>query len=228
MRLTKIRLNHWSCSKFADLIRGEKKPFALGWDEWAVWRKNQKKQRPFRYWLSDIVLPRIQDVFCFPYDLYYTIKIYVKNRFITKTHYLKTNLPKGEWHDLDDRILHGLFNELVEFVEKDLSHLSKWDQTKKYKFKKGRCKEAVDDYFKWVNSLDQKDDQPFKQTQLKIKKLYEWWTIKRNRRLDPYKITKETHGSKYYRIVNEIIETYDKEDDMMLKELISIRRSLWC
>jgi len=32
--MIKDRLHRWNCSKFADWIRGEKKPYALEWGAW--------------------------------------------------------------------------------------------------------------------------------------------------------------------------------------------------
>ena len=40
----KTRINYWSCSKFADFIRGEKKPYALEWGKWDEWNKEQRKK----------------------------------------------------------------------------------------------------------------------------------------------------------------------------------------
>lgn len=42
--LKRSRIHHWTCSKFADFIRGEKKPYALEWHRWEEWRKEQKEK----------------------------------------------------------------------------------------------------------------------------------------------------------------------------------------
>lgn len=230
----KTRINYWSCSKFANFIRGEKKPRALTLEEWKEWEKKQKKERPIRYWISDTLLNKIQDFIYFPIDLYDSVRYYIKKRFILKTHYLKTGLNPGVYHELDERILHGLFNELVDFVEKDLAHLSKWNKEKKYKFKKGRSKEAAYDYFDWVLKLTQKNEknedvesQQAIDSKI-IKELYEWWTTIRPNRQDVYEIfTKEKHGSDYYLKIYEMEKKYDEEDEIMMIKLIKIRKSLW-
>ena len=147
---------------------------------------------------------------------------------MTQTHNLKTGLKKGEWYDLDTRILYGLFNELVEFVEVELSHLSKWDRNKKYKFKNGRCIEAAYDYFEWANNLPEESDRTQREDSIKIKELYEWWTKQRPNRDDPLMtITKESHGKEYYKLIDDIERDYEKEDTAKLIELIKIRSSLW-
>ena len=240
--MIRSRIKYWSCSKIADWIRGKKKPFALSLEDWESWRNKQKKERPWRYWMSDTLLHKLQNLVCYPSDLCYSIKCYVRNRYITQTHNLKTGLKKGQWYDLDTRILHGLFNELVEFVEKELSHLSKWDRNKKYTFKNGRSVEAAYDYFEWASNLrfneedygcDPNDPDynkltPQAEASVKIRALYEWWTKTRPNRDDPYDIiTKTTHGKHYYRLIDEMERSYEREDTDKLIELINIRSHLW-
>jgi hypothetical protein len=252
MRLLKSRINYWSCSKFADVIRGEKKPYALEWGKWDEWDKEQKRIRPWRFWLSDTVLPKIQNIVYFPYDVYSTVKTYVRNRYIDKIHYLKTGLKPGQYYDLDTRILHGLFNELVDFVEIELSHLSLWDRNKRYKFKNGRCIEAAYDYFDWVTNLKydkdyglSEDDENYgkltdqAKNYRKIKKLYEWWKNIRPNRENPYSDPslgdidticdnkKYSKKNKVYLKAYEIEQQQEIEDTKMLIELIKVRNHLW-
>jgi len=210
------------------MIRGEKKPFALSFDDWNIWKEKQRKERPWRYWMSDTVLRKLQNFLYYPSDLWYSIRCYTKNRYLTQTHNLKTGLKKGEWHDLDTRILYGLFNELVEFVEVELAHLNNLDRKKKYKFKNGRCVEAAYDYFQWANNLQGENNHVQRENSIKIKELYEWWKHTRPNRDDPIvSITKESHGDKYYQLIYDIEKDYDDEDTEMLIDLIKIRNCLW-
>jgi hypothetical protein len=240
--MIRSRINPWCCSKFADFIRGESKPFALGWDEWDEWHKNVKSKRPLRYWLSETGLKRLQNFIYFPYDLYHTLDVYIKNRWFSKLHYLDTGLKPGQYYDLDTRILHGLFNELVDFVETELAHLSRWDRNKKYKFKNGRCVEAAYDYFEWASNLKYNEDYggidpsdpdygkltPQAEDAIKIKELYEWWKHKRPNRYNPYDIiTEETHGDNYFKLIDEIEKADEAQDTEKLIELIKLRGSLW-
>jgi len=239
MRLLKTRIHHWNCSKFANWIRGENKPYALEWHKWEEWKNNQKKHRPIRYWLSDTFLKKLQDIVYFPVDIYRTVKVYIRNRFIDKLQYLHTGLKSGEYYDLDYRILHALFNELVDFVELELSASMKWDSGKKYKFVKGRCQQAQDDYFKWANHLKHQGRLTEQaKASRKIQKLYEWWKNKRPNRVDPFS------SSEFSYDIDEIIDhknikqkqikkaydlelDYDNEDTKMLIELIKVRCHLW-
>lgn len=239
--MIKYRLNHWTCSKFADYVRGEKKPFALEWGEWDRYYDDLKKRKPWRYWITEHLLKSLQNILYYPYDIYNEIRHYIRNRWIDKTHYLKTGLKPGRYHELDSRILYGLFNELVDFVEIELAHLSLWDRTKKYKFKNGRSVEAAYAYFDWVTKLtygesygynvDDPDYSTLTQqakSYIKIKELYEWWKDERPDRVDPFDIfTKETHGDKYFKLIDDREKLYEQEDTDKLIELIKVRASLW-
>lgn len=239
--MTRNRIKHWSCSKFADFIRAEKKPYALEWEQWDRYYDDLKKRKPWRYWITEHLLKSLQNIVYYPYDIYNEIRHYIRNRWIDKTHYLKTGLKPGCYHELDSRILHGLFNELVDFVEIDLAHLSLWDRTKKYRFKNGRSVEAAYDYFNWINNLKYDEDSGClpddpdygtlteqAKAYTTIKALYEWWKSERLNRVDPnHIITRETHGKHYYRLIDEMERGYEREDTDKLIELIKVRGSLW-
>lgn len=234
------RFNYWSCSNFANLIRGEEKPRALPWDDWKTWREESEKKHPYRYWVAEEGLDFLQDIVNFPLDVYHTIEVYVRNRYIDKLHYLRTGLKAGEYYDLDWRILNGLFNELVLFVESEQAHLMKAHKDKQYKFINGRCKQAGLDYLNWAGQLKLNEDYGFNPededynkptaqaiSSQKILELYNWW-LDRDYRVDPHSLyNKENDGKYYYRKIAKMEDDYDKEDTKMLIELVKIRSSLW-
>lgn len=236
----RARINYWSCSSFANFIRGIKKPYVLTWDEWEKWREESENKHPYRYWLAEEGLDFLQDVINFPMDVYHTIEVYVRNRFIDKLHYLRTGLKPGEYYDPDYRILHGLFNELVIFVESEQAHLMKAYPERKYKFVNGRCKQAGLDYLNWACNLKMDERYGFKPndedygkptaqaiSSQKILELYNWW-LDRDYRVDPYALfTKEKDGQLYYQKIDEMEHRYEEEDTEKLIELIKIRSSLW-
>ena len=39
------RIKYWNCCKFADWIRGEKKPEALTMEDWKIWKQKQQKEK---------------------------------------------------------------------------------------------------------------------------------------------------------------------------------------
>jgi hypothetical protein len=242
------RLYYWSSGRVAEYILGEKKPLALEWGAWDEYYADLQKRKPIRYWISQKFLKHLQNILYYPYDMYHSIKVYIKNRWIDKIQYLDTGLKPGYYYEFDDRILHGLFNELINFVEIELAHLSLWGTDKKYKFKNGRCIEAAYDYFNWASKLKDRNENGkrivSKQAKdaRRIKKLYEWWKNIRPNRIDHSvksgwakeyeEIEKNGYKSKktsYKTILKKqhIEDQYDAEDEAMLIELIKLRKSLW-
>ena len=112
------RTRYWSCSKLADFIRGEKKPYALTLEEWEEWTKKMIEERPLRFWLSDKLLNKIQDFFLFPLDLWREFRYWYNIRYVIKTHILDTGLEPGKYYDLEHCILHACFNEFCKYVDK--------------------------------------------------------------------------------------------------------------
>ena len=235
------RINYWSCSKFADWIRGSEKPWALGWSEWDAWHQNANDKHPYRYWIAEEVLNFLQDLVNLPLDIYHTIEVYIRNRFIDKIHYLRTDLTPGEYYDLDTRILHALFTELTDLVEVEYAGMQRYSEKQNnYIFRKGRCPLAGLDYLNWAGQLKYDDSYGFSpedadynkptpqaQAALTTLELYNWWK-NRDNRPDPYqKYTEEKDGSEYGLKILQLEEKYEQEDTDMLIKLISIRGSLW-
>ena len=77
------RSNYWSCSKFADWLRGTPKPIAGTSEEWDDWNKAAETKHPIRYWLAEEALDRIQKFINWPLDQLYDIKYYINNRWVT-------------------------------------------------------------------------------------------------------------------------------------------------
>lgn len=247
--MIKSRINYWSCSKFADWVRGEKKPGALGFDEWDEWRDDSKSKRPFRHFLAEEVLDRLQDVLYFPIDAYRTVRAYFDNRFVYKTHHLKTGLKPGDFHELGDRFLHGLFNELKEFVEVDLGMMHLAWNAGDFRPKRGRCPEAGVAHLDWAKGLkmdeshgvkkkDKNYGKPTRQAEVagEIMELYRWWESRPDRP-DPGEVSgwralvdekiSSKESTAAYRRMEAIEKKYEKEDDRMILRLVRIRHDLW-
>lgn len=204
--------NYWSNSKFADLIRGTKKPDCLTSIEWRDWEKQSQESHPIRYWIAETALDKIRNFIFWPIDKLYQIKYYLVNRYITKTHALTSSLKRGEWHEFDSRILHCLFDELVNFVEVEQAwfHLvfdeekrkaydTSWTSFGWLRTRTWRCPQAGLDHLEWASNLvvdeswgvDQSDpkygtltDQAL--TAREVLELYHWWKNVRPNREDPY------------------------------------------
>lgn len=211
--------NYWSCSKFADWLRGTPKPKAETGKGWNIWRENAKKAHEFRYWLAEEGLDRIQDFILYIPDKIYAVKYYINNRWITRTHSLTAHprdIHRGEWCDVGNRFLPCLFNELVDFVEVELAwwHLVWEGKEKRAKYnapwwrfgwwnvRLWRCRQAGLDNLEWQRNLKYDDsycveptDEKFgKPTDQAIKAqeildLYTWWTEVYPNRPDPMKVS---------------------------------------
>lgn len=200
--------NYWSCTKFAEWVRGTEKPKAETGEGWDAWYKMAAAAHPVRYWIAEEALDAIQNFIWWPVDRIYDVKYYVNNRWITRTHSLTAHprdIKPGDWCDVGNRFLPCLFNELVDFVEVELAwwHIA-WDQEAKAKYKAPfwasgwfrwrtwRCPEAGLDNLDWQlrlrvdeNDPDSEPTQQAKNAQ-EILDLYNWWTQVYPNRPDPY------------------------------------------
>lgn len=114
------RINYWSSSRFSHWLRskfGLKNPRALSASEWREWKKDSKTRAPFIHWLTDVALNKIQDFFCWPKDRLWDLRCALNARFFDKYHYMPTRLDPWKYHEVDTRILHGMFETLVDFIE---------------------------------------------------------------------------------------------------------------
>lgn len=192
------RGRYWSCSQFANHVRGTTKPKALGMEEWDQWHEKAKSAHPWRYWIAEQALDKVQNVIWWPVDKLHGVKYRFANRFVTKSHALTSTLKKGEWHELDTRILHCMFNELVNYVEVELAWSNiAWDTEARKKYKAPfhavglfrmrvwRSEQAGLDHLKWAATLvDEQTNQPTSQASSaqQIIEMYNWWKYVRPQR----------------------------------------------
>lgn len=199
-----MKTRYWTCSKFADFLRGTPKGGAKTAEEWEQWEISAEKAHPFRYWLADTALDKVQDVVTWPVRKLYDVKYHLLNRYVTRTHALTSSLAVGQWHEFDQRMLYCLFDELVNYVEVEeaWSNIA-WDSAarKKYNppyFSHGwfrtrtwRSADAGLDKLRWAASLTDEDAAgqtvPTRQAEAaaEIIALYEWWTTVYPNRPDP-------------------------------------------
>lgn len=116
------RNEYWSCSRFADFVRGTPKPNALPAAEWDKWSAEAKAKHPIRYWAAESALDSIQDTLNLPIDILWSVRYWLSNRYCSKTHTLtSSSLKKGQWHELSTRLLYCAFDELTNYVEQQLA-----------------------------------------------------------------------------------------------------------
>jgi hypothetical protein len=196
---------YWSCSPFADWLRGTKKLSAGTAEQWDDWTTTAQMKHNFRYWLAEEGLGHLQDFVTWPIRKIYDVKYYINNRFVTKTHSLTAHardIKPGQWCDVGNRFLPCLFNELVDFVEIELAwwHIAWADPAEKAKYKAPfwatgwfrwrtwRCPEAGIDNLDWQRNLRHSVDDGWAEGDPNIGKLtpqavkaqevldlYRWW-----------------------------------------------------
>lgn len=240
--------SYWGCSRFADWLRGTPKPFALEWDAWDDWRDDAKKAHPFRYWLADVALDRLQDFIFWPRTKWHDIDTYIHNRFIDRSHLINTGLEPGCYYEFEDKVLNGLFNELVDFVEIEVSlHHRAWNDGPR---KPRRNAEWGLKHLEWEMGLvwdessgtapgDEHYGKPTHQAiaALETSRLYEWWTKTRPNRPDPHDIFEDGDNDRLfnndpdirtkYEHLRAVEEQYDREDNAYLVRLCLHRKCLW-
>ena len=214
------RSNYWSeshLSAWLFRISGAKaKPEFATAKEWVEWRKNSKQSHILVHWFTQEFLNKLQNVIYWPYDIINNIRYYMINRFISKTHIIKTGLRPGQYHGVENKLLNGMFTELVDIIEIEKAwHHTVCDKNASKKFKRPwwakwqllrwsdwRCPEAGLALLEWESSLKFDDEMGVsseepeygKLTQqaesaIVEKRLYDWWKITRPARKDPYDLS---------------------------------------
>ena len=275
--------NYWTCSKFADWLRGTTKLKSGTSEEWESWEARAKSDYPVRWWLAEEGLDYLQKFVMYIPDKIHAVKYYINNRFITRTHALTAHprdIKRGEWCDVGHRFLPCMFNELVDFVEVELAwwHLA-WNAEDRAKYnapwwrfgwwsvRLWRCPQAGLDNLDWQRNLRWKTDEvgddspnlgqltPQAEKAQEILDLYKWWTEVYRNRPDPhdasgwsaycdrcrvelgdgvmamFKDSKspelKAQGEQAHKLLHEIEEAYEKEDEEMMIRLIKVRHGLW-
>ena len=207
-----MRANYWSCSKFADWLRGTPKLQAGTGKEWKLWREAAKETHPMRYWIVEEGLDYLQNFVNWPMDRIHDIRYYINNRWISHSHRLTAHprdIKPGSWSDVGNRFLPCMFNELVDFVEVEQAwHHVLWSKEARekyqtpwsrnfFRFRTWRCPEAGIDHLKWAMTLTNEEfldedekhlAEPTYQAKAakEILELYTWWTEVYPKRLDPH------------------------------------------
>jgi hypothetical protein len=241
-----MRSTYWSCSPLADWIRGTAKPDAETGEGWDQWREKAKTQNPVRYWIAEEGLDILQTIVNWPGDRLHSVRYYINNRWITRTHALSAHardIPRGEWRDVGNRFLPCLFNELVDFVEVEQAwHTVAWDQEARakfkpplsrrwFKFRTWRSAEAGLDYLDWAAKLRMDEawglnpsDKGYGELTLQaknaaeVKELYLWWKNVYPNRPDPYDASGWNAVCEEIRIANNGSDFADSKDPKLKKK----------
>lgn len=233
--MKKYYRNYWSCTNLAKKIHEylgssefEKRSYISLKEMWDS-SKDRRKNHKLAFFLTD-TLDAIQNIIYFPLDVYETVKCYINNRFVNKIHYLDTKLARGTYYDLDTRILYGVFESFVDFIEceKAWMNVAFDDEKRKHFPSNGRSPNDGIEHLLWEINLPNQEEtfegeSKMNQSQAEFAKeqyeLYNWWKNVRPTRIDPWEEKNEDPL--------EIELSYTNEDTEMLIRLIKIRNSLW-
>ena len=240
-----MRSYYWSCTKFADWIRGTNKLGAGTSEQWDEWNTAAKMKHGFRYWVAEEALDAVQNFVNYPMDRLNDIRYYINNRFISKSHALTADprdIRPGHWCDVGNRFLPCLFKELVDFVEIEQAwHYCMWNDEERKKFnvpwyrsgwlrlRTWRSPEAGLAYLNWASTLTNEefldDDKKseavptYQATAAKeIIELYTWWTVTYRNRPDPYEASGWTAVCEESRKANGGRLHFGAEKDPALKK----------
>jgi hypothetical protein len=208
-----MRNHYWTCSKFADWVRGTKKIGAGTSEEWDEWTTAAQMKHNFRYWLAEEGLDILQRIVYFVPDKLNDVRYYINNRWVSRSHSLTAHardIRPGAWCDVGNRFLPCLFNELQDFVEIEQAwHHCMWNEEERAKYnvpwyrsgwlrwRTWRCPEAGLEYLRWASTLTNKEfleegekhlAEPTYQAKAakEIIELYTWWTTIYRNRPDPH------------------------------------------
>lgn len=212
-----MRNHYWTCSSFADWLRGTAKGDAKSSEDWQTWEQEAKARHPIRWWIAEEGLDYLQKIVYYIPDQLYEVKYYINNRWVTRTHALTaspSSIPRGQWCDVGDRILPCLFNELRDFVEVELAwwhiawadaearkkYQAPWWSTGWFRWRTWRCRQAGLDSLAWQKTCDNtdytKEDDPSygaltqqAYNAMEIEALYLWWTEVYPNRPDPMEVS---------------------------------------
>lgn len=243
------RYTYWSNSALSKTIQqhaGMKKtPTFATPKEWRELAECNKQISPIIFWITEEGFDLIQDVVYFPSDVYRNIRQYIVNRFIDKTHIIDTKLEKGQWHEVDEILLHGIMETVVKFVECQKAHMQDISFNIKDQPKIKDRREAGLKYLDWEISLG--DESPKQsETATIVKEVYLWWNDQRPNRPDIHDVTgwsdycavsrpnvfehEDNDRQKVREMLDDIQfleEFYDNEDYRMVEKIFKCRHGMW-
>lgn len=179
------------------------KPMATTAKGWREWEQRARREQPIAYWLHEVAFEWLKSAYRSAIKPFNDLRYAIRCRFFDKYHVINTGLPPT-YHDADTRMLHGMFNLLVDFVEVEKAWMHvvfDSEERKKRKhpwwslgwtrFKAFRDPEAGIDHLRWETTLDDPNKPAHEQcpsqaeTAREILVLYYWWKEIRPSRPDP-------------------------------------------
>jgi hypothetical protein len=194
----------WLKQRFGIFVLKDK-PYALSHKGWKEWDAAAKKEQPIAYWIHEVCLDWIGDQWKYKIkDPINNTRYAIRHRLFDRYNIIHTKL-KPDYYDSDTRMLHGMFELLVDFVEvekawmhvvfnKDAQKARKhpWWSRGWTRFKAFRDPIAGLDHLVWEMSLDNPELPATERSEhqaeaaREIFELYNWWKNIRPNRPDPH------------------------------------------
>ena len=219
MNFTKIKISteKWFFQDMPEMASVEE------WNNWATKAQNNK----IRWFLTETLPDYLSFRFLWPYE---RIGRKLKNKYVRKYNLIHIHSLKAtEYYGVGDRLLHGMFQLLVDLVELEKAQRQiVWGDenvTGHITRGKDRNPEMGLKYLDWEIALGKKGGVNQSENAKQIKELYIWWTVTRINRIELIDI-KGTMGistNEYYRnmrlenkkniatIFNEMVRDKDEE-----------------
>jgi hypothetical protein len=202
MNITKLE-NIWPFSlsnkwekEFMVSYCGENKT-ALSAEDWLQHDNYCKEKFPIKFKAAktlDSIRWKIEH-FIDRYVLFHDLRYYYKNRFVNKTHVLRTEIKPGQWADCDTRLFEGIMLMVVDFIEKEKKHnnwgeydgLKPWEVVEYEKKQRGEPNQIDGSPY----SHDEMPEHQWK-AMLAVWEVYEWY---KGRYQELIKLDKDLHDS---------------------------------
>jgi hypothetical protein len=215
-------------TKYFDL----EKPQALGLREWGEWYANTKAKRPFAYFVMETVPDKVRSAWLFVSKPIRELRYGIRVRVFDRYHVINTGLKPG-YYDCDTRMIHGMFNLLVDYVEIEQAWIhvvfDKNEQRKRKhpwwscnwtRFKAFRDPQAGIDHLKWLMTLDSptlpayQQNPPHAAAAREIWEIYHWWKFVRPSRPDPHDASGWTkYCSEKRSVTGSLADIFDPPDE---------------
>lgn len=122
-------VRYWSLSKFAHFLQRKfaiEKPKAATREDWRKWKKECKAKNKFIFWLTEECFDSVQNFVMYPFKKLSDLRYAVRARFYSRHYMMDTKLDRWKYHEVDTRMLHGLFETLVDFIEIEKAWMMVW------------------------------------------------------------------------------------------------------
>jgi hypothetical protein len=182
-------------------------PDAASMEDWHKWNNIAMKSK-FKWFIADTVPTWFAVTFRYRYENFIGK---LKSKYIRKHNLIKINsLKDDQWYDTDTRLMHAMFQLLVDFVELEKSHmqimLSEDDAPRYMRKVNYRSAEMGLKYLDWEISLPKEEgglDQS--QNAKTIKELFVWWKYSRTSRIKPMDVkgSMDMSTNTFYDVVDD-------------------------